>query len=1050
MNNLTNILMSKEKKVNKNDINEDAFFERNIALVYKNDLHLAKESISHILSVDSLDQMKKLYKTETSKSNFKLSVFKNVAEGISKQKIDSSQIDKRVMFHAFSLKITSYFINLIKTSPQYLLHTSHILEETIFLDDIEKQFQQHILKVCYRTLVFDLNLQREKENLVGETKKEKYEHYNDVLLTDSTYVYHFFTVYPSLLRIIANEIRKVKKFIGEFLNRYSSDYKLITNKFFSSLQSNKIMTFELGLGDSHSDGRKVAKVSVEQGTIIYKPRNMKVDCLYNELVAFLDGEIKDKSYTIKTPLVLARENYGWAEYINFEECKSSIDIHDFYQNLGNQIALLYALNAVDFHSENLIAHGSQPVLIDLESLFHVPYEREVKEDAYFKAQQKLNTSVRSLGLLPFFFGGKNVDISGIGRRGKVKSVMKVPQIVNQYSDDMKIERNFIEMNPSMNHPVLKGKQIYAKDYVEDLKVGFKQMFLKIKEHANKLIEIIEKFEADTYIRFIARPTVKYSSLLELSFHPRFLHNSIDREAFLAKLWEESKDSDEYVPLIKHEHSDLMNNDIPYFKVGLNSTNLLSSRGKRIPSYFKETPSNLVKRKIGHLSDEDLRFQLNIIELSMLASEDDRQEVIKQFVSKDPSQYEGEKEHKAYLIHKAEELAMRITKEAYQGVEYGKRTYSWMNTTPVGVDEIQWNVSVMGDMLYEGLSGMALMYMALFQATHNEKYLDMAEDIMKDIMSRFEDIGSSLPNGTEISIGAFSGITSIVYTLLNFYAFTKKEQYKTCAKMITKVIPELVEKDKDLDLISGTAGALVVLIRYYEMTGDNETLLLARKCSTHLLSQAIKTEQGLTWKGVAGMPLTGFSHGNAGIIFALHLFYQYCPEKEVEEGIKEGLKFENSYCVNGNWIDLRKPQEEAASSAWCHGAPGILLSRIELSNSSIPQVAEQAQADMDKALGSIFVDGFGREQSLCHGDVGNSMILLDYGRKMKDEKMIHISRNLLAESIMSKENGAYQCGIGKTAETPNLMVGFAGMVYGMIYAYHDKLPNLLTLEVNLPS
>jgi hypothetical protein len=58
--------------------------------------------------------------------------------------------------------------------------------------------------------------------------------------------------------------------------------------------------------------------------------------------------------------------------------------------------------------------------------------------------------------------------------------------------------------------------------------------------------------------------------------------------------------------------------------------------------------------------------------------------------------------------------------------------------------------------------------------------------------------------------------------------------------------------------------------------------------------------------------------------------------------------------------------------------------------------------------------------------------------------------LLAESIMSKENGAYQCGIGKTAETPNLMVGFAGMVYGMIYAYHDKLPNLLTLEVNLPS
>ena len=41
---------------------------------------------------------------------------------------------------------------------------------------------------------------------------------------------------------------------------------------------------------------------------------------------------------------------------------------------GGYLAILYALEATDFHFENLIAAGEQPVLIDLETLFH-PRER---------------------------------------------------------------------------------------------------------------------------------------------------------------------------------------------------------------------------------------------------------------------------------------------------------------------------------------------------------------------------------------------------------------------------------------------------------------------------------------------------------------------------------------------------------------------------------------------------------------------------------------------------------------------------------------------------
>ena len=39
----------------------------------------------------------------------------------------------------------------------------------------------------------------------------------------------------------------------------------------------------------------------------------------------------------------------------------------FYRRQGALLALLYALEATDFHAENLIASGEFPVLIDLET-----------------------------------------------------------------------------------------------------------------------------------------------------------------------------------------------------------------------------------------------------------------------------------------------------------------------------------------------------------------------------------------------------------------------------------------------------------------------------------------------------------------------------------------------------------------------------------------------------------------------------------------------------------------------------------------------------------
>ena len=62
------------------------------------------------------------------------------------------------------------------------------------------------------------------------------------------------------------------------------------------------------------------------------------------------------------------------EFVAASGCTEAEAIQRFYERQGAYLALLYALEATDFHLENLIAAGEYPVWVDLESLFHLRTE----------------------------------------------------------------------------------------------------------------------------------------------------------------------------------------------------------------------------------------------------------------------------------------------------------------------------------------------------------------------------------------------------------------------------------------------------------------------------------------------------------------------------------------------------------------------------------------------------------------------------------------------------------------------------------------------------
>src|SRR5699024_7281970 len=430
---------------------------------------------------------------------------------------------------------------------------------------------------------------------------------------------------------------------------------------------------------------------------------------------------------------------------------------------------------------------------------------------------------RAIGLLPFFFGKNNADVSGIGQKGKVQSIIKVPQIKRPNSSSMKVERDFVEMESASNQPKLNGKFVQARDYLGELKQGFEKVYETIMQHTAEFLTLIEAEKDDVLVRFIPKPTVQYSSFSELSLHPRFLHNAIDREVYLAKIWEDTKANDRFVPLVKHEYDDLLNNDIPYFKLFINAHDLLNSRNEKVKGYFEHSPLDLVRERIKRLSSEDMAFQLEVIDLSMLAAADDRQKELNRFTPKDPEDYIEPFKSESFLLDKAEELAEYVYSKSFIGKKNNRTNYSWLNTSTIGVDEIQWRLSPMGNTLYDGWSVMVLTYLSLWIVTRKAYYLSIAIDIAEDIYASFKDL--ELPDDKEhtMSVGAFSGISSIIYLFMNLDAALDEPKYKDLALELTEKLPHFLSQDKEYDIVSGSAGAIAVLVNCYKQ--DPEPIFL---------------------------------------------------------------------------------------------------------------------------------------------------------------------------------------------------------------------------------
>src|SRR5262249_38489311 len=148
---------------------------------------------------------------------------------------------------------------------------------------------------------------------------------------------------------------------------------------------------------------------------------------------------------------------------------------------------------------------------------------------------------------------------------------------------------------------------------------------------------------------------------------------------------------------------------------------------------------------------------------------------------------------------------------------------------------------------------------------------------------------------------------------------------------------------------------------------------AVKCGDHLLTKRIPTTSGpRAWRGLwSPRPLTGFSHGAAGIASALLRLSQATGELRFRDAAEEAIAFETAvYSTEArNWPDFRDLPGRTGvrfMAAWCNGAAGIGLARLAgLATLDTLSVRKDIANAIETTLAASLRDA----DHLCCGNVG---------------------------------------------------------------------------------
>jgi lantibiotic modifying enzyme len=335
----------------------------------------------------------------------------------------------------------------------------------------------------------------------------------------------FLQAYPVLARLWSQLIVNWVDKIREFSSRLDADHFAIQRAFYAGRNPGNLIDVSIDVADPHHGGRETIIVRLHDGLVVYKPRSGRCESDWFSFLRWINGQGLTPSFRVVR--ILRRKGYCWMEFVEHRACHNKTAAHSYFRRAGGLLCATYLLGAIDCHRDNVIAAGDEPVLIDVETLFH--------DRAGVNCRESDRSLIRTNFLsIPNAVSGALADVSGFGGA------------------------------PGKHTPTLRQQLLQASSYSAEMQRGFRDMWKLIGQSSTQtgaaFRRRIQRLTRKPWRR-LHRSTKSYFDVRERSLAPEALRSGLDRSRRIAlDLLRPGVDLD----IISQETSALSRFDIPYF------------------------------------------------------------------------------------------------------------------------------------------------------------------------------------------------------------------------------------------------------------------------------------------------------------------------------------------------------------------------------------------------------------------------------------------------------------------------------------------------------
>lgn len=844
----------------------------------------------------------------------------------------------------------------------------------------------------------------------------------------------FFLEYAALARVLATATLQWVAATAELLLRFSADARLIGGALGMAHELD-VAAVAIGLSDPHNGSRSVAVLTFGCGRrIVYKPRSLALDAGFNRLLDWL-SEL-GAPVSLQGFAVLCRGSYGWAQHVDYAPCKDRDEAREYYLRAGALLCVVHLLHGTDCHGDNLIAAGKYPTLIDVETML-APKPRDLwlGADATQLARTKLTSSVLNTYLLPAYthalHDGSVFDGSGLGANPDQDRAATFEGWTHVNTDAMRLAQCTRATPPAPRAAMSDGAVLNVYEHEPELVAGFQATYRFLSAHKAQLLAPDSPFRdlGACEVRYVHRNTTLYSHVLRALQNPRFCRDGAERSLQIEQLALLSLQSAAHdgrpgwTDIWNAERECMERGDVPQFSVLAGGDALALSPGAILPGWFQQSGHARAVERLERFDEDDLAFQVDVIRSSLRSRAPRRTTVPPARSALDLADAPSDDA----LLQEAVEIGAFLSRAAIHGSDHSA---AWLH--PVWTREHmlaspQREMDVVGSDLYDGAAGIGLFLAALERRT-SAGFGTLAVAAVRPVLIELEQSGERLAQA--LGIGGLSGLGSIVYGLTQIARLLADARVLAGAEQAAALITDRrIAEDGASDVTLGTAGALLALLSLHELNPSDATLERAIACGEQLrsrLTPAVAAVRSI--RSLEGRFLTGFSHGAAGIAYALCRLHAVTGDVELLAAARELVAFERTTFApdEADWPDLRYPESRRFMAAWCHGAPGIGLARL----ACLPWMDDgETRAELERALAITLRRAPGQADHLCCGSAGVIDILAQAGRSLDRPALIHRARALAWHIVQrARQSDDYALGLPSAGSLrmPGLFQGLSGI------------------------